>query len=80
VTDSANDSANDAVTGRPALRIVRGEPTDAEVVALVTALTAASAAPPVPERPRSRWADRAAQLRTPLSPGPDAWRAATRRS
>lgn len=75
-----SDSANDAVTGRPALRIVRGEPTDAEVVALVTALTAASAAPPAPERARSRWAERAAQLRTPLPHGSDAWRAATRRS
>ncbi|OLF04281.1 acetyl-CoA carboxylase biotin carboxyl carrier protein subunit [Actinophytocola xinjiangensis] len=67
-------------TERPALRVVRGEPTDAEVVALVTALAAVSAPPPPAARPRSRWADRAAGLRAPLAHGPDAWRAATRRS
>jgi hypothetical protein len=61
--------------GRPYLRIVRGEPTGAEVAALVTVLAgraaaAARAAPP----PRSAWADPARWLRGPVRPGPDAWR------
>ncbi|ASO22559.1 Ser/Thr protein kinase RdoA (MazF antagonist) [Actinoalloteichus hoggarensis] len=63
--------------GRPVLRIIRGEPDDVELAALTAVLASLpAAAPPVtdPEPARSGWADRAASLRRPLFPGPDAWR------
>ena len=60
--------------GLPILRIVRGEPTDEEVAALVVALGALSG----PERRTptggSAWSDPASLLRRPIHPGPDAWR------
>ncbi|AOS65505.1 acyl-CoA carboxylase epsilon subunit [Actinoalloteichus hymeniacidonis] len=62
--------------GRPVLRVVRGEPDDAELAALAAVFAASSAGEPAeaaaPER--SGWADRAALLRRPLSPGAGAWR------
>ena len=63
---------------RPVLRIVRGEPSDEELAALVAVLSAraAAAVPPEPDAP-SLWRDRAALLRKPVHPGPGAWRAAT---
>ena len=69
---------NDAT---PVLRIVRGDPDDAEVAALTAALLAVSGADeaPLPE-PMSAWADRRAALRypagrRPLHSGRHAWRA-----
>ena len=59
------------------LRVVRGEPTEAELAALVTVLAARSAAAASTVdnvRHRSAWNDPAARLRRPLRPGPDAWR------
>jgi len=66
-------------TPRPVLRIVRGEPSDAELAALLAVVAARSGAPaaPEPEAP-SAWRDRAALLRKPLHPGPGAWRASAR--
>ncbi|RCW39168.1 acyl-CoA carboxylase epsilon subunit-like protein [Halopolyspora algeriensis] len=72
---------------RPVLRIVRGDPDEAEIAALTAALTGAAAAnaaaatTPRPQR-LSMWADRSAALRhpggrRPLHPGPNAWRAST---
>jgi hypothetical protein len=63
---------------RAAFRVVRGEPTDAELAALTVVLAAACAprAEPAP-RSRSAWNDPAARLRGPLSVGPGAWRAST---
>jgi hypothetical protein len=63
---------------RAAFRVVRGEPTDTELAALTVVLAAAAtpppaAAPPVP----NRWSDPSARLRTPLHPGPGAWRTST---
>jgi hypothetical protein len=61
---------------RPVLRIVRGEPTEAEVAALVTVVaalgtgTGTAAAPP-----RSQWRNRARNIRPAIGPGPGAWRA-----
>ena len=62
---------------RPALRVVRGEPT-AEELAVLTALVAvagsgggSAAEPPS----RGRWNDPAALHRSPLLAGPGAWRA-----
>jgi hypothetical protein len=64
---------------RAAFRVIRGEPTDAELAALTVVLAALSAAGPVPEAPpvRDRWSDPAARLRTPLHPGPGVWRTST---
>ena len=78
---SANGPVGDASGSRtPLLRVVRGNPTDEELAALTVVLAAkAAAATPAPEPPRSRWRDRASLLRTPLHPGPGAWRAALRR-
>lgn len=57
------------------LWIVRGEPSDAELAALIAALAAvANAAAAEPPALRSAWADPAHRLRTPLHPGPNAWR------
>jgi hypothetical protein len=65
---------------RARFRVVRGEPSDAEVAALTVVLAAVAArgggpggtrATPV----RDLWSDPAARLRTPLHPGPGAWRA-----
>lgn len=62
------------------LSIVRGEPTDAEVVALTLVLaTAGGAEAPAPRR-RERWGDPAELLRQPLHPGPGAWSATLQQS
>jgi hypothetical protein len=62
---------------RAAFRVIKGEPTDEELAALTVVLAAASAraaaapaAPPV----RDRWSDPSTRFRTPLHPGPGAWR------
>jgi len=62
---------------RPLLRIVRGGPDDVEVAALAAVVAGLAAAQPAaaPLRARSMWAERAALLRSPLHPGPGAWRA-----
>lgn len=64
---------------RPALRVVRGDPTVEELAALVAVLSARSGAdPPVrPERPRS-WSAYWRGVRQPLRPGPDGWRDSAR--
>jgi hypothetical protein len=64
------------VSEHPPLRIVRGDPTDEEIAALIAVLGAVSApAAPGPPAPRSAWADPERRLRVPLHPGPGAWRA-----
>ncbi|MDQ3629469.1 MAG: acyl-CoA carboxylase subunit epsilon, partial [Actinomycetota bacterium] len=56
----------------PLLRVVRGEPTDSELAALVAVVAARSAADRDPSpgvaRPPSRWADPARRLRPQLRP------------
>jgi hypothetical protein len=62
---------------RPLLRVVRGTPSDEELAALTAVLAAASphgTADPPPQG--STWAAPAVRLRTPLHPGPGAWKAA----
>ncbi|EHR49172.1 hypothetical protein SacmaDRAFT_0879 [Saccharomonospora marina XMU15] len=61
----------------PLLRVVRGNPDDAEVAALTAVIAAAAASGEQEAKParRSLWADPAARLRTPLRPGHGAWRA-----
>ncbi|MGH3908333.1 MAG: acyl-CoA carboxylase subunit epsilon [Pseudonocardiaceae bacterium] len=64
---------------------MRGDPSDEELAALtavvVVSLASAGSAGVVtasPSAPRSAWADPAHRLRTPLHPGPGAWRASMR--
>jgi Acyl-CoA carboxylase epsilon subunit len=61
----------------PVLRVVRGEPDDAELAALTAVVAALSAAGGEKAEPptRSRWSDRGAMMRRPLRHGPGAWRA-----
>jgi len=67
---------------RPALRVVRGNPTAEEIAAVVSVLAARSAAAGAARPGRgdtdetpSGWNDRSRALRAPLLHGPDAWRA-----
>ena len=57
------------------ISIVRGNPTDEEVAALVTvlALTGRRSEPEPPARP-SGWSAYWRSVRAPIIPGPDAWR------
>jgi hypothetical protein len=62
------------LSGAPALRVVRGTPTDEELAALVIAVTALGGPATEPRERRSAWADRAALMRRSLRPGPTSWR------
>ena len=71
-----------ALADRPVLSIVRGQPTEAELAAVVAVLAvraraaAALASVPGPAgASRSTWSDRSRQLREPIAPGRGAWRA-----
>jgi hypothetical protein len=62
---------------RALFRVVRGDPTAEELAALTVTLAAVAGAggdAPAP-KPRSAWSE--PRLRTPLTPGPGAWRAST---
>jgi hypothetical protein len=79
-----SDTASEALAPdrrRALLRVVLGEPDDAEVAALTLVLAAAasagSAAEPDSDRARGVWLDRQARLRRPLHPGPGSWKAST---
>ena len=64
----------------PLLRVVKGEPTDEELAALVVALTTQRlpvAAPP-PGTPTSGWTAPEQRLRRTITAGPGAWRASAR--
>jgi len=78
-------TGEDAWSGRPLLRIIRGEPDDAEIAALTVAVTAMAAAVTRADataspatQSRSVWVSHAASLRQPLTPGPGAWRTSAR--
>jgi hypothetical protein len=68
------------VAGAPVISVVRGQPTEEELAAVVTVLmsraapASGSAAAPAPGS-RSRWSDRARLLREPVFAAPGAWRA-----
>lgn len=69
---------SDEETPRPLLRVVRGEPDDVELAALTSVIAAAASrggGGGEPQRRRSLWGEPAARLRTPIQPGPGAWRA-----
>jgi hypothetical protein len=64
------------MTERPHLRIVKGNPSDEELAALVAAVTTLGSAEEEPtSEPRSAWSDRRVLVREPLAHGPGAWRA-----
>ena len=63
---------------RPLLRVVRGEPTDEELAALVAVVAARAAAAAGADdgvAPRSLWRNRSRNIRPAIGPGPGAWRA-----
>ena len=64
----------------PFLTVVRGEPTEEELAALVVALAArGDAESTVPPPPLRRgWASYADAVKAPLHPGPGAWVASAR--
>lgn len=68
------------VTGdQPVLRVVKGDPTPGELVALVSVVLArqrSAAGGAEPTAPKSEWAANHRKLRTTRRPGPGAWRAA----
>ena len=70
---------------QPMLSVVSGQPTAEEVAAVTAVVTAvlaarqrAAAAQAAARTARSAWLDRAALTRTPLRPGPGAWRRSAR--
>ncbi|MCG3757703.1 MULTISPECIES: acyl-CoA carboxylase epsilon subunit [unclassified Amycolatopsis] len=67
------------MTDTPLLRVVRGNPDDAELAALtaVVATAAAASAPAPPRRRTSWWGDRAAAVHAPNAAGDGAWRASS---
>jgi hypothetical protein len=66
-------NSNEQVT--PLLRVVRGEPTDDEVAALVAVLTArARAGGATAPAPRTAWNHPARLVRAAVAPGPGGWR------
>jgi sarcosine oxidase gamma subunit len=64
---------------KPVLRVVKGDPTEEELAALVTVIAArnaaaANAAARTANRPRSEWGHPARLARKPHRFGPDQWR------
>ncbi|MBA3418996.1 MAG: acyl-CoA carboxylase subunit epsilon [Geodermatophilaceae bacterium] len=58
---------------RPVLRVVRGEPTDDELAALLVVVLTRTE-PEAQRRAAPGWADRTRALRRPQRPGAGAWR------
>ena len=68
---------NEPGDDRPALRIVKGEPTEQELAALVTVVAARTTGGVESEgeqQPRSAWGDPAHAVRPVPRHGPDGWR------
>ena len=62
----------------PLLRVVKGDPSDEELAALVAVVSAMGAAQVTAEaKPRPQWSAPGRSHRTPLASGPRAWRAST---
>jgi acyl-CoA carboxylase epsilon subunit len=75
----ATPAAPDPGPGEPTplFRVTGGNPSPEDLAALTVALTLAAAARRAAReasRPATAWPDRAAALRRPLTPGPQAWR------
>jgi hypothetical protein len=63
------------VSERPHLRIVKGNPSDEEIAALVAVVSSLGAAEAPSQPKQSVWSDRRALVREPMPHGPGAWRA-----
>ncbi|HEY5184595.1 MAG TPA: acyl-CoA carboxylase subunit epsilon [Actinomycetes bacterium] len=62
----------------PLLRVVRGEPDDTELAALLAVLAASAAGAGTGDAPAaSPWRDRARSVHAPVQHGPGAWRTAS---
>lgn len=62
-----------------AFSVVRGNPTEEELAALVTVLALRSrGTDTTPERPSSGWSAYWRSVRAPVPPGPNAWRMSAR--
>ncbi len=61
----------------PVLRVISGDPSPEELAAVLAVVLRPQATVVEPE-PTSQWNDRSHALRSPLTPGPHAWRASTR--
>ncbi len=68
-------SEQPAVASAPFLTVLRGEPTDAELAALVAVLASAGE-PATAAGPPSLWGDPALQLRSAAMPSSGAWTSA----
>lgn len=62
----------------PDIRVVKGEPTDEELAALVAAINVVSARARRPPSRPSNWSAYWRSVRAPVHPGPDGWLASTR--
>lgn len=62
------------MTEQPQLRVVRGNPTDEELAAIIAVVSAASAQSDEQNPPRSEWASPVWQMRHILEHGPGGWR------
>lgn len=76
MTDGNHEDGAATEPRRPLLRVVRGTPDDAELAALTAVVAGLAAAQPAdqPKR-RSVWSYPGDRHRTPMRPGPNAWRA-----
>jgi hypothetical protein len=61
----------------PVLRVISGDPSPEELAAVLAVVLRPQATVVEPE-PTSQWNDRSHALRSPLTPGPHAWRASAR--
>jgi|LakMenEpi03Aug12_release.lakeMendotaPanAssembly.Ray.scaffolds.fasta_scaffold127849_3 hypothetical protein len=61
----------------PVLRVISGDPSPEELAAVLAVVLRPQATSVTPE-PTSQWNDRSHALRSPLTPGPHAWRASAR--
>ena len=63
----------------PMFSVVKGQPTDEELAALVVVLSSRRGSPATGKAgPPSQWAAYWRGLRAPITPGPGAWRQSTR--
>ena len=63
---------------RPMLRVVKGDPSDEELAALVAVVAATAAAHATPDpKPRPEWSAPGRGHRPPLAPGRGGWRASS---
>lgn len=75
-----SDEQSTPEPARPMLRVVRGEPDDLELAALIAVVAASSGSAPDVEAEPDAWTDRSRLVRRPLPHGPGAWRASAWRS